>query len=70
MPGFLDTIHSPKDIKGLKPKELNELALEIRKKIVETVSNTGGHLAPSLGVVELAIAIHYVFNAPEDRVIS
>lgn len=69
MSEFLKTIRSPEDIKGLKPKELGELALDIRKKIVETVSETGGHLAPSLGVVELTIAIHYVFHAPEDRVI-
>jgi 1-deoxy-D-xylulose-5-phosphate synthase len=69
MSEFLKTIRSPEDIKGLRPKELCELAFEIRKKIVETVSETGGHLAPSLGVVELTIAIHYVFNAPEDRII-
>lgn len=69
MSELLKTIHSPKDLKILKPKDLAELASEIRKKIVDTVSETGGHLAPSLGVVELAIAIHYVFNAPEDRII-
>ncbi|MGQ9745798.1 MAG: 1-deoxy-D-xylulose-5-phosphate synthase [Dissulfurimicrobium sp.] len=69
MSEFLKTIRSPEDIKKLKPKELCELAVEIRKKIVETVSETGGHLAPNLGVVELAIAIHYVFNAPKDRII-
>ena len=66
---LLDGINSPADIKKLTLKELEQLASEIRQKIIETVSKTGGHLAPSLGVVELTIAIHYVFNAPEDKII-
>ena len=69
MSDFLKNIYSPADLKKLKIKELGELAHEIRKKIIETVSQTGGHLAPSLGVVELSIAIHYVFNAPKDKII-
>ena len=69
MPSILESVKSPQDIKGLKPKELNRLASEIRRKIVKTVAETGGHLAPSLGVVELSIALHYVFDAPKDRII-
>ncbi len=66
---FLDTINSPADLKKLSLKELEQLAEEIRQKIIKTVSKTGGHLAPSLGVVELAIAIHYVFDAPRDKIV-
>ena len=69
MSNLLDTIKSPEDLKKLKPRELPRLATELRKKIVETVAETGGHLAPSLGVVELTIALHYVFDAPRDRII-
>jgi len=66
---LLEFIKSPQDIKGLNIKELNQLASEIRNKIIETVSETGGHLASSLGVVELTIALHYVFDAPKDRIV-
>jgi len=66
---ILDTINSPADLKKLTLQELEQLAAEIRQKIVETVSKTGGHLAPSLGVVELTIALHYVFDAPKDKII-
>ncbi len=66
---LLDTINSPADLKALSLIELEQLAKEIRHKIVETVSETGGHLAPSLGVVELTIALHYVFDAPKDKII-
>jgi 1-deoxy-D-xylulose-5-phosphate synthase len=66
---LLDGINSPADLKNLTINELEQLASEIRKRIIETVSRTGGHLAPSLGVVELAIAIHYVFDAPNDKII-
>ncbi len=66
---FLDHINSPADLKGLKTADLEVLAGEIRDLIVETVSRNGGHLAPSLGVVELTIALHYVFNAPHDKII-
>jgi 1-deoxy-D-xylulose-5-phosphate synthase len=65
----LETINSPADLKKLKLHELEQLAAEIRQKIVETVSETGGHLAPNLGVVELTIALHYVFDAPRDKII-
>jgi 1-deoxy-D-xylulose-5-phosphate synthase len=66
---FLDTINSPADLKKLSLKELEQLAEEIRQKIIKTVSKTGGHLAPSLGVVELVLAIHYVFDAPRDKIV-
>jgi len=66
---FLDHINSPADLNGLKVADLEILASEIRKLIIETVSRNGGHLAPSLGVVELSIALHYVFDAPRDKII-
>ncbi|MBW2344803.1 MAG: 1-deoxy-D-xylulose-5-phosphate synthase, partial [Deltaproteobacteria bacterium] len=66
---LLDKIDSPADLKGLSVHELEGLAEEIRQKIIETVSKTGGHLAPSLGTVELAIALHYVFDTPKDKII-
>jgi 1-deoxy-D-xylulose-5-phosphate synthase len=66
---FLETINSPADLKTLSRSELPVLASEIRNVIIEVVSKNGGHLAPSLGVVELAIAIHYVFSAPADKII-
>ncbi len=67
--GKLENIDLPADLKRLKPQELPEVAGEIRKLIIETVSERGGHLASSLGAVELAIALHYVLNAPEDKII-
>ena len=66
---LLERIDSPADLKDLNLDELEQLAGEIRQTIIKTVSKTGGHLAPSLGVVELAIAIHYVFDTPKDKVI-
>ena len=66
---ILQNITSPNDIKRLDRSQLPILAAEIRKKIVDVVSCNGGHLASSLGAVELAIAIHYVFDAPHDKVI-
>ena len=66
---LLQGVESPADIKGLSLNQLQELAEEIRWKIIETTSKTGGHLAPSLGTVELSIALHYVFDAPRDKII-
>ncbi|MBW1702091.1 MAG: 1-deoxy-D-xylulose-5-phosphate synthase [Deltaproteobacteria bacterium] len=66
---LLEKINSPADLKGLSLKQLDGLAAEIRQEIIETVAKTGGHLAPSLGVVELTLALHYVFDAPKDKVI-
>ena len=67
--GFLEKINSPSDLKIISRKDLPILASELREVIIDVVSKNGGHLAPSLGAVELAIAIHYVFNAPEDKII-
>ncbi|MBT3311631.1 MAG: 1-deoxy-D-xylulose-5-phosphate synthase [Desulfobacterales bacterium] len=66
---LLEKINSPVDLKKLSKSELPKLAEEIREVIVKVVSENGGHLASSLGVVELTIAIHYVFNVPDDKVI-
>ncbi|MBI4800080.1 MAG: 1-deoxy-D-xylulose-5-phosphate synthase [Desulfarculus sp.] len=66
---MLDTIDSPADLKRLGIPDLERLADEIRARIIETVVRTGGHLAPSLGVVELTLALHRVFNAPQDQII-
>lgn len=67
--GQLYSITSPDDLKKLNRQELPRLASELRTKIVDVVSKSGGHLASSLGAVELAIAIHYVFDTPDDKVI-
>ncbi len=66
---FIDQINSPKDLKKLKKNDLPVLAEEIRSIIVDTVSKNGGHLASSLGVVELTIALHYVYDVPLDKII-
>ena len=66
---LLDAINSPDDLKTLSLDDLGRLAAELRSRIIETVSKTGGHLAPNLGVVELTIALHYVFSAPKDKII-
>ena len=65
----LDRVNYPEDLKKLNIEEKKELAEEIRNLVVETVSNTGGHLASNLGVVELTIAMHSVFNTPEDKIV-
>ncbi len=64
---YLNKIFTPDDVKRLDEKQLAQLAEEIRYKLVETVSNTGGHLASNLGVVELTIAMHRAFNSPYDQ---
>lgn len=65
----LDKINSPKDIKCLNTSLLNKLACDIRSFLIEKISRTGGHLASNLGIVELTIALHYVFNSPRDKLI-
>lgn len=67
--GLLDKIDTPEDLKALTVEELVELAAELREFIINSVSETGGHLAPSLGVVELILAIHYAFDAPRDKIV-
>lgn len=66
---LLNGITSPADLKKIPEKDLPRLALEIRQKLIETLAETGGHLAPNLGVVELTIALHRVFNTPEDKIL-
>ncbi|UFQ19376.1 MULTISPECIES: 1-deoxy-D-xylulose-5-phosphate synthase [Streptomyces] len=66
---ILDTIRGPRDLKALTEAELGELAAEIREFLVHAVARTGGHLGPNLGVVELSIALHRVFDSPVDRLV-
>ena len=65
----LDKVQLPKDIKKMNNSELDELCADIRELLVETVSETGGHLASNLGVVELSVALHKVFNSPTDQIV-
>ncbi|AGF72642.1 1-deoxy-D-xylulose-5-phosphate synthase [Corynebacterium halotolerans] len=67
--GILSGLSSPKDLKALAPEQLDDLAAEIREMLIEKVSATGGHLGPNLGVVELTIALHRVFDSPEEPLI-
>ncbi|MBS1814669.1 MAG: 1-deoxy-D-xylulose-5-phosphate synthase [Acidobacteria bacterium] len=66
MSNYLDTIDSPADVKKLTVPQLQELAEEIRGRLIQSVAKTGGHIGPNLGVVELTIAMHYVFDTPQD----
>ena len=66
---FLDKVNTPEDLKQLDIQDLPQLCDEIRDFLVEKVSKTGGHLAPNLGVVELTVALHYIFNSPDDKFI-
>lgn len=69
MEQILPKIESPQDLKQLPIKDLSRLSREIRDLIIRTVSQTGGHLSPNLGVVELSLALHYVFESPRDKII-
>ena len=64
----LNKIKDPSFLKELDIRQLNELAGEIRQFLINSISQTGGHLSSNLGVVELTIALHYVFNSPEDKI--
>jgi 1-deoxy-D-xylulose-5-phosphate synthase len=66
---LLESVGSPRDVKALRPDELPALAAEIRAFLIEAVSRNGGHLGPNLGVVELTIALHRVFESPADQII-
>ena len=66
---YLDAINDPSDLKKLTDKQKAVLCQEIREKMIETVSRTGGHLASNLGIVELTVALHSVFNCPKDTII-
>src|SRR5205823_14326178 len=64
---LLDGVRSPADIKALREQDLPQLAQEVRDELIKVLSQTGGHLGPNLGVVELTIALHRVFKTPRDR---
>ena len=66
---LLDTINDPAELRVLERKQLPQLAQELREFLIESVSKTGGHLSSNLGTVELTIALHYVFNTPDDRLV-
>src|SRR3989440_11445791 len=65
----LDGIRSPADVKALSEQDLPQLAQEVREELIKVLSQTGGHLGPNLGVVELTIALHRVFETPRDRLV-
>ena len=67
--GILETIHGPRDLDNLSRQQLEQLAAEVRRFLIAEVSKTGGHLGPNLGVVELTIAIHRVFDSPNDPIV-
>ncbi|MCW2310019.1 1-deoxy-D-xylulose-5-phosphate synthase [Rhodobium gokarnense] len=66
---LLDQVSSPADLRKLDPAQLRQLADELREEVIDTVSVTGGHLGAGLGVVELTVALHYIFDTPDDRLI-
>ncbi len=66
---LLDKVEFPKDLKTIEDRDLPQLAREVRDEMIDAVSRTGGHLGAGLGVVELTIAIHKVFDTPDDRLI-
>jgi len=66
---LLDTVHTPKDMRNFTDAQLKQLADELRTETIDAVAHTGGHLGAGLGVVELTVAIHHVFNTPEDKLI-
>lgn len=66
---YLEKINSPKDIKNMKIEELEILATEMRKALLEKLSKKGGHFGPNFGMVEAIIALHYVFNSPVDKLV-
>jgi len=69
MGALLESIHSPADLKRLNYAQMTEVAGEIREFLIQALSKTGGHLGPNLGVVELTLALHYVFNTPDDKLL-
>ena len=66
---FLNNINFPSDVKKLSHNELKILAQEVREEMIDAVSETGGHLGAGLGVVELTVVLHYIFNTPNDKLI-
>ena len=66
---ILKTIHNPADLKRLKPAQFPKLCQELREQIIGVVSSVGGHLASNLGVVELTVALHYLMDTPQDKIV-
>src|ERR1700757_5532510 len=66
---FLDKVRTPEDLRALPEADLGQLAAELRQETIDAVSVTGGHLGAGLGVVELTVALHYLFDTPRDRLI-
>ena len=66
---LLDDIKYPADLRKLKKEDLKQLAKELRQELINVVSVTGGHLGAGLGVIELTIALHYVFDTPKDKLV-
>src|SRR5436189_6214184 len=66
---LLQTINDPAELRKLERRQLHQLAAELRAFVLDSVSRTGGHLSSNLGTVELTIALHYVFETPEDRIV-
>ena len=66
---YLENIDSPADVKKLSFNELNDLSNEIRASLLQKLSEHGGHFGPNFGMVEATIALHYVFNSPEDKIV-
>jgi 1-deoxy-D-xylulose-5-phosphate synthase len=66
---LLDLVNTPDDLRRLKPEQLRQLADELRAEMIDAVSTSGGHLGSGLGVVELTVALHFVFNTPQDKLV-
>ena len=69
MPKFIKQINFPSDLKNFKKENLREISNELRDELIDVVSETGGHLGAGLGVVELTVALHYVFDTPKDKLV-
>ena len=69
MPKILDQINFPSDLKKFKKDKLQQISKELREELIDVVSETGGHLGAGLGVVELTVALHYVFDTPKDKLV-
>lgn len=66
---YLENINGPEDVKKLKVEELKDLANETREALINKISNAGGHQGPNLAMVEMTVAMHYVFNSPKDKIV-
>lgn len=66
---LIEKINSPADVKKLSAKELTALAEELRGRLIDVISKNGGHLSSNLGVVELTVSLHFVFDSPDDRIL-